>query len=343
MGILNALTLLEESDGAEFSASELTAMARKNAQQLHRTLSELLDLASIDSKAFHLRLREIDLPRLVHARILGRASSFRDHGVEVSTPDGKGKSAIPVLADPQKLGRAIDLCLDAILAKVERGTVLVARVQAHQVEFEFKLQAGLESLWSSHWEQSAEGARSGVGSPGSAFAEAMKTEQEFLTRVEEGLGSELLLVHEIMRRHEGGFSCEQKGLEVKVKLEVPELSSEEGLRAVLASRALSASTEVNSVALSLLAVPAGTPVGKFQEQVRRALFRSTDAAYLLPESKQVALVMDDCKPEDGPRLLARIERSLGQKLKHGTVNCPADGADPFQLIELARRRLQSPA
>jgi hypothetical protein len=60
----------------------------------------------------------------------------------------------------------------------------------------------------------------------------------------------------------------------------------------------------------------------------------------LPERNQLALVMDDCKPEDAPRLLARIEKGLGRTLRSGVAACPAEGFEPVYLIELATKRLQ---
>jgi hypothetical protein len=174
----------------------------------------------------------------------------------------------------------------------------------------------------------------------------LQSEQAFLTRMEEGLGSEFLLVHEIMRLHKGTFGGQRQGREVTLALELPELSSEEGLMAVLASRAYEVSTELASVALVLLPIPpgAGRPE-EFAEEVRKNLFRTTDAVYLLKERGRIALVLDDCKSEDAPRLMDRITQKLkktgGRPLAYGVAQCPSDGLDPGQLLPLAESRLKA--
>jgi hypothetical protein len=209
------------------------------------------------------------------------------------------------------------------------------------------LKAGLDELWRSAWSQAQAGYQGGVASPASAFSGALQSEAAFLTRMEEGLGSEFLLIFEIARLHQGRFSAEfdpaLRDRAVRLVLELPELTSEAGLHAVLASRAYQASMELGTVALGLVQVPAGTAVEAFRSQVKKTLFRATDAVYALPKRRQIALVMDDCKPEDAPRLLARIERAFGQALHYGVAACPSEGTDPTHLLELAERRLAGAA
>ncbi len=162
--------------------------------------------------------------------------------------------------------------------------------------------------------------------------------------MEEGLGSEFLLILEIARLHHARFTArfdpDFKDRTVALTFELPELSSEEGLRAVLASRAYQASMDLGTVALALVQIPAGVPPGEFRANVKKNLFRATDAVYLLPESSQVALVMDDCKPEDTPRLLGRIEKAIGQPLRHGIATFPIETPDPSHLLDLASRKLE---
>ena len=136
----------------------------------------------------------------------------------------------------------------------------------------------------------------------------------------------------------GSFQGERSDRTVKrlCRLELPELSSEEGLKWVLASRAYEVSTELASVALVLLQCPPGEAgSGKFHgPECRRNLFRASDAVYLLKDRGQVALVLDDCKAEDAPRLMERI----GQKLKKpgdraaGLRHCPV----PFGRLWIRR-------
>src|SRR4051812_17953351 len=96
-GILNALSVLEEGAASgDFSADELVRMARHNAQRLHRTLMTLLDLAALESGTFHVRLREIDLIKLVSARLEAHQYLLRDGTLPIRKVMSAGS---PVLAD----------------------------------------------------------------------------------------------------------------------------------------------------------------------------------------------------------------------------------------------------
>jgi hypothetical protein len=161
--------------------------------------------------------------------------------------------------------------------------------------------------------------------------------------MEEGLGSEFLLIHETLRLHHGKFLSTREEGEVAIQLVLPELSGEAALRAVLASRAFQVSSELGSVALVLIPVPVGSTSALFGAEIKKNLFRTSDAVYLLPERELVALVLDDCKAEDAPRLVERIGKKshkLGN-LVYGIAQCPADGLDPALLLPLAEQRLKS--
>jgi len=355
MGVLNALQLLEGRDGAgDFSSEELVSMARRNAQRLYRTLSALLDLAALESGTFHARLREVDLPRILKSRIDAHRDIFSDHGISVtvSADDEPGADVeTALLGDPQKLGRAIDLCLEILVQRASAEEGFQVRISGAAVRFQCSLKAESIDQWKTSWLQAQAGHEGGVAAPGSAFAGTLQSEQAFLSRMEEGLGSEFLLVHEILRRHRGKFTGEfdlsGAARNVTLKIELPELSSEEGLCAVLASRTGGATSELGGSTLAIVQVPGNGPINRglvdeFRGKIKRTLFRASDAVYSLPRTGEVALVMDDCRPEDAPRLLNRLEMSLGLKLSAGVSSCPEDGFDPEHLIELARRRSQNP-
>lgn len=339
MGVLNALTLLDEGGaGPEFSQSEMIAMARQNAQRLHRALATLLDLAALESGTFHARLREIDLVRLVKNRLGAHERMLRENGLKttITTPE-----ALPILGDPQKLGRAVDLCFELAMTRAAKTSPLAVTFEGPAVRVAFELNPGTESEWDSAWSQGVAGFEGGVGSPTSAFAGVVQSERAFLSRTQEGLGSEFLLIHQILRLHGGRFESHAADAHRTLVLALPSLSSEQALRAVLMSRAYEVSTELGAVALVLIAVPRGEAVEKLADKIKASLFRSSDAAYALPGHGQVALVLDDCKPEDALRLVQRLEKALGAKLRVGVAQCPSDGVDPSRLIGLASERLSA--
>lgn len=346
IGILNALNALEQGDfSTDFSQADLVSMARRNAQRLQTTLSSLLDQAAIESGTFHARLREVDLVRLARMRAQAHESLLRDRNLKLKEREESDEETgeAPLLGDPQKLGRAIDLVFQSVIPRADPGSELQLRISTSRIALTFQLAAGVEGVWETAWEQASVGNQGGVASPTSAFAGVLQSEQGFLSRMEEGLGNEFLLVHNIMRLHRGRFSHLRQERKVTIALELPELSDQDGIRAVLASRTYQASHELGTVALALVKVPEGSDVGEFRAQVKRSLFRATDAVYSLASRGQVALVMDDCKPEDAPRLIARMEKAFGKKLVFGVANCPSEGVDPDELLKLAEKRLFSSA
>jgi hypothetical protein len=341
MGILNSVGLLDdelsggESAGSGIPPVELAKMARQNAQRLQRTLTTLLDMASIESQTFHAHLREMELQRIIRGRIELQRPAFKDHGVMVEI---EGDDEIVALGDPQKFSRAVDLCLESLAFRAQKGSTIKLRISstpAPVVSFEFELEAGAEKAWEAAWMHGLVGREGGVGSSASAFAGVMQTEQAFLTRTEEGLGSEFLLIHEIMRLHRGSFEQETQGTKVLLELKLPELSSEEALRAVLTSRAYVLSNQTSSVALVLVKVPKGWELEKFRLSLKKLLYRTTDGAYGLPQRNEIAIVMDDYKRSDLPKLVSRVEGVLQIKLDYATAHCPEDVADPSLLFEYA--------
>jgi hypothetical protein len=166
------------------------------------------------------------------------------------------------------------------------------------------------------------------------LAQAMWSEKEFLTRSHEGLGAELSLAREILRRHGGELKLEGSTLE----LALPSLAPEEALVRVLESRALRASSEMTETVLALIRGESWAKLSELRLRVTRSLFRASDAVYELPGSGELALVMDDCKPADAPGLLARIARSVGAPLEIGCAFIPDDAIDAEQLILKARSR-----
>ena len=128
--------------------------------------------------------------------------------------------------------------------------------------------------WQQAWFQAQAGFQGGIASPNSAFAGVMQSEQAFLTRREEGLGSEFLLLHEIMRLHHGRFLEKRhekgEGDQCSLSLEFTRVGSEDDVRAILTSRAYDVSTELATVALVLMEVPKGQTSEEFADTIERA-------------------------------------------------------------------------
>ena len=379
-GILNALEALGSGGPFDkLSMADFIQMARQNALKLNQVLLSLLDLASLESGTFRARLREVELQGFIQGRLESYQVLFRENqlGIQLgweikreaeqkierakkrtteSEKKGRKKSKKnfpselvaaahmplqPLLADPQKLTRAIDLCFQIIVPRAQSGTAVKIRISSDQmIQFEFQIQKTREKCWQHIWAQSLTGFYNGAVSPYAAFAGVLQSERAFLTRTQEGLGSELFLIHEIMRVHHGKFSS-LSGPEQNLilSLEFPILSPEESLNIVLGSRTEQLSLGLGSMALVLLKVPADTAQAQFLTAIKKNLFRTTDTAYALPDLNLVALVLDDCREKDILPLIKRIQRSLKLDLSYGIAHCPNDGYDPFALFQFALRRL----
>lgn len=342
MGVMNALTLMEEHQQGTLgqtgmSPEEMLQMARGNAQRLNRALSSLLDLANLEAGLFHVRLKEIQLWKVAQAALQDYHRNHGSSGLTVTlAPESSSQFS---LADPQKLKRAIELCLESLSSRAQAETAVELAALDGALQIRFRIRPDLKSLWDEAWTQAEIAKESRMVSSVSMFAGTLQSEQGFLSRAEEGLGSELLLIHEILRLHHGQFKKQEKGLEIDLRLELPELDPEEKLALVLQSRISELSVSIQMVLLCLIAAPEGAAVDLFTQKVQAGLFRSSDAAYALPGRGVVALLLDDCRPEDLKKLLSRLESSVGIPLLTGAVTLPSDGTDVPALLALAARRL----
>ena len=349
MGIQNALTILDaEKENPQFSPTEWIGMAMQNVQRLNQALSGLLDRAAVDSQTFRANLREVDLQRLVEHWITENDPLLRSKQLSLEWLKGERRGGAPLLADPHKLTRALDLCAESLLSKVKPGSPFKLRISNNRVEIYFTLLSEFVSVWTSNWSASLVGLHSGLLSPHSAFAGVLQSEEAFLTRSEEGLGGELLLVHEIMKVHRGQFSCHQEGNSVQLALQFSELPALDLLHVVLSTRVEHLESELGSVALILWQVDSAHSLVEWMERVQRSLYRTTDAVYPLPERHQLAIVVNHCKTEYLThiidRILASVDREdLGEGVPEkpavGIAHCPEDGYDPHSLITLAEKRL----
>jgi hypothetical protein len=339
-GILNALAVLDEGALIQgISQEDLIKMARENAVRLHQALTVLLDLATLESGNFQARLKEVDLARILETRIELHRPLLKNKNVKIEVKS-EGPLPIIILADPAKFGRAVDLCLQVAIPRVERDSTITLQATPMGLRVFFELAQKMEKLWETSWSQSLAGFHAGAGSPHSAFGGVMQSEQAFLSRVEDGFGSEFLLIHEIIKLHKGKFAAVLNDRIAELTIELPELNSEESLRSVLKSRAYQVSHELGAVTLVLIQVPGSRTVKGLQDEIRNNLFRTTDAVYALPERNQLALVLDDCKAEDAPKVMAKISRGLNLALSFGVAHCPSDTLDPEKLFALSEARLK---
>lgn len=309
-GVRNAVQLLEVASAPDEQTAALQ-MLRRNADQLEHHLKTLLDLSSMEVGHFRPRLREIDLatwlePRISHLRKKG--------GVEIEVEPTR------VLADPGLLLRAVEL--GAAMAGLSGGR---ARLHCRGTRWEWvflKMSAELRAMVDA-WKR-VKAARAV-----SAMAQVLQSSTEFLNRRTEGLGVELLVLEEIFKTHwqdmgskagagqaalRQAFTLEDDTHDLFLKMSLPAMNDPKTLERVVGSRMFEASQGMGAVALVALPVPKGLDGADFLNGVRSALFRVTDSAYFVAGSNAVALVLSDCREEDVPKLLARLDTALSTAL-----------------------------
>lgn len=315
--------------------AELLSIAKRNVQRLQNTLASVLDLAELESGTFHARLREMDLVKSVRLALESSQPILSDRKIKTEMRERLEMSA-PILADPAKLSRALEMMVNIISLWGEQGTALDVELTPHQVSFWFRLEKSSEPLWENYWSQAMVGFQSGVLSPSSAFAGTVGDEREFLTRTKEGLGSDLLLIHQIQKIHDGEFKMERRDGLVGLFLILPKLEQERQLLTVLASRIFEHSSGIGVVSLFYFKKPANLSKESVLVKLQDLLSKETDAVYVLDSTQEVFVIADDLKRDAVIEFSRKILTSLDTKLDVKYVTAPDDGVDAAQIIARLR-------
>lgn len=340
--VLSSLQLLESDPEMESSTrDEVVRLAKKNANKLKDALDLLLDLADAETGHIQLKLGEVNLGAICRFKVAGKTADIEWSSFDPEKGDGAG---IPALGDSIKLGRAVDLCWQMVEAKKETGSKVQVRISTSQAHWTFELRDGLETHWDELWGKSLLAERSGVASPVSAFAGALRSEEEFLNRMEEGLGAELVLAQQIFRLHEGMLISDRQGKKVALTMKLPVFQGEESLLKILRARIEKAASEMSSFCLGWIKIPTGVAMEDLRAYLKASLFRSTDGVYWVESRGLMALLLDDCSLEDAPRLLERFKADLSERLaifefQGAFAACPQDSMDAQELIQIALKRL----
>lgn len=305
-------------------------------QRLQNTLASVLDLAELESGTFHARLREVDLVKSVRLALESSQPILNERKIKTEMRERLEMNA-PILADPGKLSRAVEMMVNIVSLWGEQGTGLSVELTPHQVSFWFRLEKSSEPLWENYWSQALVGFQSGVLSPSSAFAGTVGGEREFLTRTKEGLGSDLLLIHQIQKIHDGEFKMERKDGLVGLFLILPKLEQERQLLTVLASRIFEHSSGIGVVSLFRFEKPANISKESILVKLQDLLSKETDAVYVLDRSQEVFVIADDLKRDVVLDFSQKIREALDANLEVGFVTAPDDGVDAVALVAQLRK------
>jgi hypothetical protein len=97
------------------------------------------------------------------------------------------------------------------------------------------------------------------------------------------------------------------------------------------------------VVFGWIGVPVELDPTEFHAKIRGSLFRSTDSVYYLEDKRMLALLMDDCRVLDAPRILDRISLKIGIPFQYGLVGAPDDGTNAELLVLMAERKFKNNA
>lgn len=330
-GVLNALKMLSGEDILPKEREMFVGMALRNAERLNSTLNELLDLSKLVSGRLVCRFQEVSLKTVllpIVDRFCDRANAA---GYKLSANIDRELPVI--LGDAFRLEQVFRAICENALKFATPGGKLVVRVAVERVG---KIVFELSNPTSSKISEKE------LKEIFSVFSQR----ESVLDRVHEGVGGSLAIASETVLQHEGLLDAKLQNGHFSVRVELPVLDNERALIKVLESRIYALRTELGATSLLILEVP----VKSFQAIVstlRSALFRASDAVYTLPRAGQVAVVMDDCKKADAPKIVARLFEEMNREAakfltnaRAGLASFPEDSTDPEELLVLARQRLE---
>jgi hypothetical protein len=344
--------MLQEGELPIAERSKFLDMALRNAERLNSTLSQLLDLSRLVSGRLVCRFHEVALSHLI-ARELERVESEAKNTSRVFNAESclAVVSGLPViLGDAPRLELVLRALFDNALKFSPEGGALSLKIKSQvkgsSLPSGMTMKAGLGILieLSNPMEPGQSISTGEIDKIFSVFSQ----HERVLDRTHEGVGGSLAIAAEVIHQHGGSMLAKTVDGRFTVWVALPVLESEKALLKVLESRMYALKTEIGAISLMILEVgeKAMKQVG---EALKVALFRASDTVYTLNEG-QIAVVMDDCKKADAPKIVRRLLQNLGsestkflrtEKARVGLASGPDDTTDPERLLALARESLVS--
>jgi two-component system phosphate regulon sensor histidine kinase PhoR len=134
-------TLLEDPDPKPETTREFLAIILKNSNRMNRLTEDLLELASVESPDYRLRLQPIRASILVEDAIESLAGMVLDSGIELES--GAGLALAPtnmVLADPDAMTQVFGNLIENAMKYGKSGKRIVVSARALETEVEFVVQ-----------------------------------------------------------------------------------------------------------------------------------------------------------------------------------------------------------
>lgn len=349
-GVLNALRVLRDEDVSISDRQKFLDMACRNAERLNLALNQLLDLSKLVSGRLVCRFHEVGLKPLLLAQVEGLTRDAELVGLKLSTTGlTKTLNELPViLGDAPRLEQVVkSLFENAMKFSPSMATVSVrlkSAVAAAALPPEIRVdrEGGAREYVLLEVSNSVkEGAKVNQKNLFKIFSQ----QEGVLIRTHEGVGGSLAIGAEVLRQHGGALHAQVEEGTFTIWMALPILKSEQALLKVLESRMYALRTELGAISLVLVEVSPKS-LKPVLEALKAALFRASDTVYSLPDVSQIAVLMDDCKKADAPKIINRllenvsVENGKFLKTAHvGLSSFPEDATDPQKLLDHARAAL----
>lgn len=327
--VLNSLRVLRDEDVTSSERQKFLDMAYRNAERLNTTLNQLLDLSKLVSGRLVCRFHEVNLKHLLTSQVEALKADANLLGFTLTAPSlAKALDDLPViLGDAPRLEQVFKSIFENAL-----------KFSPSAAKISVRLKPARESVVLEIANPVKEGTRINQKELFKIFSQ----QEDILNRAHEGVGGSLAIAAEVVRQHGGIMKASIDEGRFEISVTLPVLESEDALLKVLESRMFALRTELGAISLVILEVGPKS-VKTVLEALKAALFRASDSVYSLPKQNQVAVLMDDCKKSDAPKIIRRLLETVGTEnakiLKAGSVgfaSCPEDATDPVKLLAEAR-------
>lgn len=344
-GILNSVRLLQEDGISKEDQKKFLEIAARNAERLNLALNQVLDLSKMVSGQLICRFHEAPLENIARAAVDRLRQTCADRGIPfVARQDAQVLPSI--VADSARLVQVFEsICENAV-----KFCALDGKIQFHasvQDSFDSVPSELKSSSLNRHASayvvvQLSNSVRPGTVAPEHDVFQVFAQQENVLDRLHEGVGGSLALAAEILRQHSGRLFASVADDVFSVWMVLPVLKNQHALNKILEARMTALKNEVGALSIVVLQSSAKS-LTPLQKGLNAALFRASDSIYILPDTNELVVLMDDCKKEDAPKLLNRLLEGLGEKAKAllkdsrvGFATSPKDGTLPGDLLRCAR-------
>lgn len=309
--LTNALELLKSGELGVAETQAYIGSALQNARKLQSTLDRLVDLSKLVTGRLECRFHEVGFQNLISASLNDFLERAQSKGIKVEVSGLP--LPLPVLCDLPRIEQILRNLFETALSNVSSGKLIHLQVSN---DTDIRLELSYSAVPS------------------------FEPDDESVAK-------------EVMKQHGGVLKVSVEPAtrlnpvaQVSMCMELPRLEGSDALSKAFESRIARLKEGVSSVSLMLLSVRKQS-FRHAAESLGSALFRASDTIYSLPDDNHVAVLMEDCKKSNVPKLLERLLQNLGtetlkfvEPISVAVVSYPEDGSDAKKMLAVAQDSLK---